>query len=76
MTQKPAGTDKPHDPRNPASKPNATTQDQVGNMESEGQAQQSGQDPPDDEADDEEARKKQEKGNRGPGEQPGFGQGA
>ena len=34
------------DPKNPASKPNATTQDQVANMESEGQAQQSGQEPP------------------------------
>ena len=34
------------DPKNPASKPNATTQDQVANMESEGQAQQPGQEPP------------------------------
>ncbi len=34
------------DPRNPASKPHATTQDQVANMESEGQAQQPGQEPP------------------------------
>ena len=36
------------DPTNPASKPNATTQDQVANMESEGQAQQPGQEPPPD----------------------------
>lgn len=34
------------DPKNPASKPNATTQDQIANMESEGQAQQSGQETP------------------------------
>ena len=34
------------DPKNPASKPNATTQDQVANMENEGQAQQPGQEPP------------------------------
>jgi hypothetical protein len=34
------------DPKNPASKPNATTKDQVANMESEGQAQQTGQEPP------------------------------
>ena len=34
------------DPSNPASKPNATTEDQVANMESEGQAQQPGQEPP------------------------------
>jgi hypothetical protein len=38
----------PKDPTNPASKPNATTQDQVANMESEGQAQQPGQEPPPD----------------------------
>ena len=31
---------------NTASKPNASTQDQVANMESEGQAQQPGQEPP------------------------------
>lgn len=36
----------PQDPKNPASKPHATTQDQVANMESEGQAQQPGQEPP------------------------------
>lgn len=40
-TRKPA-----KDPSNPASKPNATTEDQVANMESEGQAQQPGQEPP------------------------------
>ena len=39
------------DPKNPASKPNATTQDQVANMESEGQAQQPGQDPPAEDSD-------------------------
>ena len=75
MTQKQTRNDAPHDPENPASKPNATTRDQVENMESEGQAQQPGQEPPD-ETVDEKARRKQEKGNRGPGEQPGFGQGA
>jgi hypothetical protein len=75
MTQKKTRNDKPQDPKNPASKPNATTQDQVANMESEGQAQQSGQEPTD-EVVDEKARKRQEKGNRGPGDQPGFGQGA
>ena len=36
----------PRDPKNPASKPNATTEDQVTNMENEGQAQQPGQEPP------------------------------
>jgi hypothetical protein len=44
-------------------------------MESEGQAQQPGQEPPKEIADGT-ARERQEKGNRGPGEQPGFGQGA
>ena len=34
------------DPKNPASKPHATTSDQEANMESEGQAQQPGQEPP------------------------------
>jgi hypothetical protein len=61
MNQKKARNDKPQDPKNPASKPNATTQDQVANMESEGQAQQSGQEPPV-ESVDEKARKRQEKG--------------
>ena len=75
MTQKQTRNDKPQDPKNPLSKPNATTQDQVANVESEGQAQQSSQEPPD-EVGGEKARKRQEKGNRGPGEQPGFGQGA
>jgi len=75
MNQKKTTNDHLQDPRNPASKPNATTQDQVANMESEGQAQQPGQDPADEPVD-EEPRKRQEKGNRGPGEQPGFGQGA
>jgi hypothetical protein len=42
MTQKQTQNDQPRDPKNPSSKPNATTQDQVANMESEGQAQQSG----------------------------------
>ncbi|MBK5298949.1 MAG: hypothetical protein JJE40_17480 [Vicinamibacteria bacterium] len=43
----PAGSkNAPLDPKNPTSKPNATTQDQVSNMESEGQAQQPGQEPP------------------------------
>jgi hypothetical protein len=65
----------PRDPKNPASKPNATTEDQVANMENEGQAQQPGQEPPA-EVDDVEPRKRQERGNRGPEEQPGFGQGA
>jgi hypothetical protein len=32
--------------QDPAPTPNATTQDQVANMESEGQAQQPGQEPP------------------------------
>jgi hypothetical protein len=75
MTQKQTSNDQPRDPRNPGSKPNATTQDQVANMESEGQAQQPGQEPPKEIADGT-ARERQEKGNRGPGEQPGFGQGA
>ena len=75
MTQKQPATDQPQDPKNPASKPNATTQDQVANMENEGQAQQPGQDAPD-ETDQESARQRQERGNRGPREQPGFGQGA
>lgn len=35
------------DPKNPASKPHATTKDQEDNMESEGQAQQPGQEAPD-----------------------------
>ena len=63
------------DPKNPASKPNATTQDQIANMESEGQAQQPGQDAPA-EVQDAKERKRQKKGNRGPGEVAGFGQGA
>jgi hypothetical protein len=63
------------DPKNPASKPNATTQDQVANMENEGQAQQPGQEPPA-EVKDSEERKRQQRGSRGPGEVPGFGQGA
>jgi hypothetical protein len=63
------------DPKNPASKPNATTEDQVANMESEGQAQQPGQDPPAEDSDLAE-RKRQAEGNRGPTEIPGFGQGA
>jgi hypothetical protein len=58
---------KAKDPKNPASKPNATTQDQITNMENEGQAQQPGQEPPA-EVQDLEERKRQEKGNRGPGE--------
>jgi hypothetical protein len=33
------------DPKNPASKPQGTTKDQVDTMEGEGQAQQPGQDP-------------------------------
>jgi hypothetical protein len=33
------------DPKNPASKPQGTTKDQVDTMESEGQAQQPGQEP-------------------------------
>ena len=33
------------DPKTPASKPHGTTQDQVTEMENEGQAQQQGQDP-------------------------------
>ena len=49
------------DPKNPASKPNATTQDQITNMENEGQAQQPGQETP---AEVQEARKKQEKRQR------------
>ena len=67
--------DTSRDPKNPASKPNATTEDQVTNMENEGQAQQPGQEPPAEVADVKQ-RKRQERGNRGPGEQPGFGQGA
>ena len=63
MTQKQLSNEKPRDPRNPASKPNATTSDQVANMESEGQAQQPGQEPPD-EAVEEAARKRQEKAER------------
>ena len=47
MSQKNTTNGPPQDPKNPASKPNATTQDQVANMESEGQAQQSGQEPTD-----------------------------
>jgi hypothetical protein len=39
-------TTKSKDPKNPASKPHATTQDQITNMENEGQAQQSGQETP------------------------------
>ncbi len=66
---------KAKDPKNPASKPNATTQDQITNMENEGQAQQPGQETPA-EVQDLEERKRQEKGNRGPGDVPGFGQGA
>ncbi len=66
---------KAKDPKNPASKPNATTQDQIANMENEGQAQQPGQETPA-EVQDLEERKRQEKGNRGPGDVPGFGQGA
>ena len=34
------------DPKTPASKPHGTTRDQIANMESEGQAQQPGQEPP------------------------------
>ena len=74
MNQKKTRNDKPQDPENPASKPNATTQDQVANMESEGQAQQSGQEPPDEPVD-EKARKRQEKGSRVPGEQPASAKG-
>jgi hypothetical protein len=66
---------RPKDPKNPASKPNATTQDQITNMENEGQAQQPGQETPA-EVQTLEERKRQEKGTRGPGEVPGFGQGA
>ena len=65
---------KAKDPKNPASKPNATTQDQIANMESEGQAQQSGQEAPAEVQ--EEERERQKKGNRGPAEVAGFGQGA
>jgi hypothetical protein len=36
----------PMDPANPASKPHATTKDQVSEMEAEGQAQGPGQEPP------------------------------
>ena len=43
----PDGPDQPAlDPMNPASKPQGTTKDQVDTMESEGQAQQQGQEPP------------------------------
>ena len=63
------------DPKNPASKPNATTQDQIANMESEGQAQQPGQESPAEDPNVEE-RKRQKQGNSGPGKVPGFGQGA
>lgn len=66
---------KAKDPKNPASKPNATTEDQIANMENEGQAQQPGQDAPA-EVQDVNERKRQRKGNRGPGEVEGFGQGA
>ena len=66
---------KAKDPKNPASKPNATTEDQIANMENEGQAQQPGQDAPA-EVQDVDERKRQRKGNRGPGEVEGFGQGA
>jgi hypothetical protein len=66
MSPKNTGNDKPRDPRNPGSKPNATTHDQVANMENEGQAQQPGQEPPD-EVVDEKARKRQEEGNRADG---------
>jgi hypothetical protein len=66
---------KAKDPKNPATKPNATTQDQITNMENEGQAQQPGQETPA-EVQPLEERKRQEKGNRGPGDVPGFGQGA
>ena len=46
----PAGSERPQDqpvldPKNPATKPQGTTKDQVDTMESEGQAQQPGQDP-------------------------------
>ena len=45
----PDGPDQPVlDPKNPASKPQGTTKDQVDTMESEGQAQQPGQQPPPD----------------------------
>jgi hypothetical protein len=66
MNPKSTRNDKPRDPKNPASKPNATTHDQVANMESEGQAQQPGQEPPD-EAVDAKVRKKREEGNRADG---------
>ena len=46
MDRNRSNTPPARDPKNPASKPNATTQDQVANMESEGQAQQPGQEPP------------------------------
>jgi hypothetical protein len=36
----------PKDPTNPASKPHGTTKDQVTEMEGEGQAQVTGQEPP------------------------------
>ena len=58
MTQKQTGTDQPRDPLNPAAKPHATTQDQVANMENEGQAQQPGQEAPDEVRD----KKPREKG--------------
>jgi hypothetical protein len=51
------------DPKNPASKPNATTQDQIANMESEGQAQQPGQESPAEDPNVEE-RKRREQGQK------------
>lgn len=65
---------KPKDPENPASKPNATTQDQIANMESEGQAQQPGQEPSG-EGQDSKERTSQKNGNGGPDETPGPGDG-
>ncbi len=40
------GDTHPLDPANPASKPHGTTNDQISEMEGEGQAQAPGQDPP------------------------------
>lgn len=65
MNQKQTTNDKPQDPKGPASKPNATTQDQVTNMESEGQAQQPGQEPPD-EVVEEKGRKEQQRNELSP----------
>lgn len=74
MNPKNTRNEKPRDPKNPASKPNATTDDQVANMESEGQAQQPGQEPPE-EGFDEKARKGRDEGNRGSGtKKTGLGQ--